>query len=86
MRELAADASVNPNTMQKALQELETRGLVSTRRTAGRFITEERERIDMLRNTKAEEQLQNFLESMKKLGFDRDETLKLLTKKLKEKD
>ena len=39
VRELAAEAAVNPNTMQKALTELERSGLLYAQRTAGRFVT-----------------------------------------------
>ena len=49
VRELAAQAAVNPNTMQKALAELETDGLLFTQRTAGRFVTEDGEAIQQLR-------------------------------------
>jgi len=46
VRELAMEASVNPNTMQKALSELERIGLVHSRRTSGRFITEDETMIN----------------------------------------
>ena len=41
VRDLAAEASVNPNTMQKAFAELERSGLIETKRTSGRFVTED---------------------------------------------
>ena len=78
VRELAAHAGVNPNTMQKALQELETRGLVVTQRTAGRTITEDEQMITQLRRQMAAEQIGRFLEMMQKLGFTKEETLALL--------
>lgn len=83
VRDLALDASVNPNTMQKALSELERSGLVYSQRTSGRFITEDE---TMLRNMKLElasEHIRQFFEKMKQLGFQDEETLELIQKALK---
>ena len=68
VRELAQDASVNPNTMQKALSELERTGLVYSQRTSGRFITEDREMIRALREQQGQQIALHFLENMKKLA------------------
>ena len=46
VRSLAADAMVNPNTMQKALAELEREGFVYSKRTSGRFVTDNKELIE----------------------------------------
>ena len=78
VRELAAEASVNPNTMQKALSELEREGLVFTNRTSGRFITEDEELIQKMRTDLAKEQLELFLAQMEKLGFSKAEILDLI--------
>ena len=51
VRELALEAGVNPNTMQRALSELERTGLVCSQRTAGRFVTEDAAALTQLRNT-----------------------------------
>ncbi len=80
VRELAQEASVNPNTMQKALSELERTGLVYSQRTSGRFITEDTTMIDELKAKLARELITQFLENMQKLGFQKEETLSLLTK------
>ena len=64
VRDLASDASVNPNTMQKALSELERTGLVYSQRTSGRFITEDITMIEKLKETLASTQIQEFLEKM----------------------
>ena len=80
VRELAADAGVNPNTMQKALAELERRNLVVTLRTSGRVVTED---LNMIRETKnqfAKEQIDDFLKRMKALGFEREDILIMLKK------
>lgn len=78
VRELAADAAVNPNTMQKALTELERSGLVYSQRTSGRFITEDEEMIRTLKQQLAEEQTVAFLARMADLGFSGEETLKIM--------
>lgn len=69
VRELAAEAGVNPNTMQKALAELERTGLLYSQRTSGRFITEDEEMMKMMRESIAKEQMKEFLAQMSKLGF-----------------
>ncbi len=78
VRELAAEAAVNPNTMQKALSELEREGLVFTNRTSGRFITEDGDMIEKMRMNLAKEQLAVFLAQMEQLGFSKEEIKKLL--------
>lgn len=80
VRELAAQASVNPNTMQKAFAELERSGLIQTQRTAGRTVTEDKEMITSIKLNLAKEQALNFLEQMKKLGFSREEIISLVEK------
>lgn len=80
VRELAADAGVNPNTMQKALAELERSGLVMTQRTSGRVVTEDLNMIKETRNQLAGEQVRDFVKRMKDLGFDREDIIDLLTK------
>ena len=78
VRELAAEAEVNPNTMQKALSELEREGLLFTQRTSGRFVTENAETITALRRSLADEQLDVFLKKMYNLGYSAEEVMKLL--------
>jgi DNA-binding transcriptional regulator YhcF (GntR family) len=78
VRDMASDASVNPNTMQKALTELEKTHLVFSQRTSGRFITEDINMIKDIRNCLAQEQIKKFLYSMQKIGYTKQETLKLI--------
>ena len=73
VRDLATEASVNPNTMQKALSELERSGLLFTNRTSGRFITEDSNMIQTMKLDLAKEQLKVFLEQLKKIGFSEAE-------------
>lgn len=75
VRDLAETAGVNPNTMQRALADLEKEGLVYSKRTSGRFITEDNSMIDSVRNAIAAENINNFIESMKKLSFTPEQTL-----------
>lgn len=84
VRELAQEAAVNPNTMQKALSTLEEDGLVYTNRTSGRFITEDENMILQARQKLAQEQIAEFVERMKSLGFDKAETLKIISTMLEE--
>lgn len=78
VRELAAEAGVNPNTMQRALQELEARGLMESRRTAGRTVTADATRLKELRHQRAAAQAKAFMEEMEALGLTKDEVLHLL--------
>lgn len=80
VRELAADAGVNPNTMQKALAELERSGLVITQRTSGRVVTEDLDMIKETRNRIAGEQVKDFVKRMKDLGFSTEDIIGLLKK------
>ncbi len=80
VRDLAAEAAVNPNTMQKAFSELERAGLVYSQRTSGRFITEDNIMIEELKTTIAKEKIEEFLENMKKIGFKDDEILTMMQK------
>ena len=78
VRDLATEAGVNPNTMQRALQELEREGLVFSQRTAGRFVTEDITVIDEIKKTLAKGQIESFLKAMKELGYDRQGIIDLL--------
>lgn len=78
VRELAAQAAVNPNTMQRALQELEARGLVVTQRTAGRCVTGSEAAVTALRRRLAEAEAARFLQQMGRLGCTRAEALAFL--------
>lgn len=83
VRDLAREAAVNPNTMQKALAELERTGLVFSQRTSGRFITEDIKMIEDLKTALAKEKIEEFLENMQKLGYKKEETITLMTETLK---
>ena len=78
VRDLAAEAAVNPNTMQRALAELEQRGLLRAERTAGRFVTEDKELIAAVRRQLARDRVEAFVQSMAVLGYHRSELPVLL--------
>ena len=80
VRELALEAGVNPNTMQKALAELEREGLLYSQRTAGRFVADQKEIRDGLQEELMMEYIEVFLKKMKKLGYSIDEVIVLLQK------
>ena len=75
VRDLAAGAGVNPNTMQRALAQLEAEGLVYTQRTNGRFVTEDTEKMTHLRHALSETYIQEMFESLQALGMDPEEIL-----------
>ena len=84
VRDLATEAGVNPNTMQRALAELERDGLVYSQRTAGRFVTEDKEMIEKAKRGLAERHIKTFLAAMLRLGYQMDEIAALLRQETSE--
>jgi DNA-binding transcriptional regulator YhcF (GntR family) len=82
VRDLAEEASVNPNTLQRALADLEREGFVYAHRTSGRFVTEDAERIGAARTELAEERLREFVSGMKSLGLTIEELTTMLTQEM----
>ena len=78
VRDLAAAAGVNPNTMQRALAQLETEGLVRTERTSGRYVTEDIALIEQLRAAAAQLIAAEFLEKMNGIGYTSAQAAALL--------
>lgn len=81
VREMAAEAGVNPNTMQRALADLEREGLLYTNRTSGRYVTEDKAMIDKMREQIANDRIAVFLQGMSQLGFSESEIAALLLKR-----
>lgn len=79
VRDLAAEAAVNPNTMQRALMELERIGLVYSQRTTGRMITDDKQLIDKIKEKMAVERIETFVKTMEELGYTDADMIKLLT-------
>jgi DNA-binding transcriptional regulator YhcF (GntR family) len=82
VRDLALEAGVNPNTMQRALAELERSGLVNSQRTAGRFITEDSSALLALRKSMSEEILTDFIARLRGLGLSGEQILEAVRERL----
>ena len=86
VRDLALEAAVNPNTMQKALSELERSGLIYSQRTSGRFITEDKELIHQMKKELAAAEVSAFVAHMKQLGITPEEIRQLLAETIEEEE
>lgn len=84
VRDFAEEAGVNPNTMQRALSELEREGLVYAQRTSGRFVTEDTSFIKTLRKDYAQTKTEELITALLKLGYTKDELIPLITSFIKE--
>jgi len=84
VRDMAQEAEVNPNTMQRALVKLEEDGLIITHRTSGRSITEDASMVEMAKTKLAQERIIEFLETMKLMGFEQKEILTIIDNMVKE--
>lgn len=82
IRNLALEFKVNPNTVQKALNELEREGLIETDRTNGKFVTDNQDIISSMRNQLAEGLVSDFVLNVQKLGMSRDHLIELIEKEL----
>lgn len=82
VRELAAEAGVNPNTMQRALAQLEQDGLAHADRTAGRLVTEDTAVLDAVRRAEARTAMEQYFGAMAELGYARSEAFDLLKEEL----
>lgn len=80
VRDLALQIQVNPNTLQKALAELEVEGLIYTERTNGKYVTADKALILELKEKLAKEKVKTFLQDMEKLGINKKESLNYLQK------
>lgn len=84
VRDLATEAGVNPNTVQRAFAELERNGVLVSQRTSGRYITEDGESLKHLKGELAKEQIHGFIKKMEKIGFSSDEVIRLIKEETKE--
>ncbi len=78
VRELALIMKVNPNTMQKALVELENEKLIYTERTNGKYVTENQELIEKVKKELAQDKVNNYLNSMKDIGISYELAIRYL--------
>ena len=86
VRDLAQEAAVNPNTMQKALSALDRSGLIYSQRTSGRFITEDKELIHQMKKELAAAEVSAFVAHMKQLGITPEEIRQLLAETIEEEE
>ncbi len=84
VRSFALEAGINPNTMQKALAELERSGLIYSQRTAGNFVTNDPQTIAAAREGLAAEETRQYLQTMSELGYSPEEAERLLHGQLNE--
>lgn len=80
VRELAQEAGVNPNTMQKALSEIERQGLIITERTNGRFVTNEQILIDGLKEDFFRQKVTVLIEELRSLEFTKNDIIRFIEK------
>ena len=86
VRDLAQEAAVNPNTMQKSLYEQERIVLIYSQRTSGRFITEDKELIHQMKKELAAAEVSAFVAHMKQLGITPEEIRQLLAETIEEEE
>ena len=78
VRDLAEDAGVNRNTMQRALSELENDGFVVTNRTAGRTVTTDEELVMRMKENIAKQNIEKFIREMAAIGYDADDVVRMI--------
>lgn len=86
VREMALDAGVNPNTMQKALSELERDGFLQSNRTEGRYVSTELTKTDLLKENLVKELCEAFIQNMNKIGIKSEDAIKELVNYVKKED
>lgn len=86
VRDLASEAGVNPNTMQRALTELERTGIITTQRTSGKFVTEDQFMIDRIKDNMAKDAVNKLLGDMGKLGLNHEDVIGIIRRNGDERD
>lgn len=86
VREMSEKFKVNPNTVQRAYQELEREGITFTKRGKGTFITEDGDMINKLKGELSKEIINSFILNMRELGFNKEEILNIVSQELKGSD
>lgn len=81
VREFALRTKVNPNTIQRALNELETEQLIYTKRTIGKFVTEDQQKLQYIRREQASKLVEEFLINSKRLGLTKKELIQFIKEK-----
>ena len=78
VRQIALEAAVNPNTVQHAFSELENEGLIISKGTLGRFVTEDKEIIEVSRKKLAEQLVKGFAENLEQLSISKEQAIKMI--------
>jgi DNA-binding transcriptional regulator YhcF (GntR family) len=86
VRELALKAGVNPNTMQKALSELEREGVLASQRTSGRYVATAEDAANNLKKDIVNQYIQAYLSGMGSLGYSNSEAVCILKKHVKNEE
>lgn len=86
VRDLALEAGVNPNTMQKALFELEREGVLYTQRTLGRFVSEQYSGENSIKEDMCQKCIDSFVKGMRELGYSTEEIVSWLEKYFREEN
>ncbi|WP_446899124.1 GntR family transcriptional regulator [Clostridium sp. LBM24168] len=86
IREMAEKFKVNPNTIQRAYQELERLGIIYTQRGMGNFVKEDMDMVKRLKEEMAENIIEGFIDGMKDLGFTGPEIIRIVQNKIGNED
>lgn len=86
VRDMATQAAVNPNTMQRALSQLENEGLLYSQRTSGRFVTDNTNRIQQTKENIAKELIERFVCNMEQVGYTKQQTIELVRQTLQKEE
>lgn len=83
VRQIALEAAVNPNTVQHAFAELENEGLIISKGTLGRFVTEDTQTVAVCRRKMAEQLVREFAKNMEQLSIPKEQAIKMIEEVLK---
>ena len=78
VRQLALEAAVNPNTVQHAFAELENEGIIISKGTVGRYVTEDNRIVEVCRKKMAGQLVKNFLENMGQLSITKEQAIAMI--------
>lgn len=86
VRKLALQLTVNVNTVQRALQQMNEQGILFTKRGEGNFVTKDTELLDQTKQSLIDNELENFVQNMTRLGLKKGELVEVLDKFLKKEE
>ncbi len=78
VRQIALEAAVNPNTVQHAFSELENEGLIISKGTLGRFVTDDEQVVEVCRKRMAEQLVREFSKDMRELSISKEQAIKMI--------